>query len=65
MLQVAQAGWLPLLNVRVTLSTHSVDLVLPDATHSLIEDEGDAAPASQAIHDVVESARTTTPLANP
>lgn len=62
----AQAGWLPLQDEMVTLSTNSVHLMLTDATHiSLIEDEGDAAIASQAIHDVVESVRAATPLASP
>jgi hypothetical protein len=36
---------------------------LPNTTHaSLIEEKGDAAMASQAIHDVVESIRTGKPL---
>jgi pimeloyl-ACP methyl ester carboxylesterase len=62
----AQAGWLPLQDEMVTLSTNSVHRVLPDATHiSLIEDKEDAAMASQAILDVVESVRAGTPLANP
>lgn len=61
----AEAGWLPLQDEMVTLSTNSVHRVLPDATHaSLIEDEGDAAMASQAILDVVQSVRAGTPLAN-
>jgi hypothetical protein len=34
-----------------------------DSTHaSLIEDKGDAAMASQAIHDVIESIRASTSL---
>ena len=38
----------------------------PRSSHpSLIADEGDAAIASQAILDVVESVRAGTPLANP
>jgi hypothetical protein len=62
----ALAGWLPLQEEMVTLSTNSVQRVLPDTTHaSLITDEGDAAIASQAILDVVESVRAGTPLANP
>jgi len=61
----AQAGWLPLQNEMLNLSTNSVHRVLADATHSsLIDDESDAAAASQAILDVVESVRTGTPLAN-
>lgn len=62
----AEDGWLPLQDEMVTLSTNSVHRLLPDATHdSLIEDEGDAALASQAILDVVQSVRAGTPLANP
>jgi hypothetical protein len=50
----------------LNLSTDSVQRVLPDATHAaLIEDESDAAVASQAILDAVESVRTGTPLADP
>ena len=50
----------------VTLSTNSAHRVLPHATHdSLIEDEDDAAMASEAILDVVQSIRAGTPLANP
>jgi len=49
----------------LSLSTNSVHRVLPDVTHaSLIEDESDAAIASQAILDAVESVRTGTPLAD-
>jgi len=62
----AQAGWLPLQEKMLNLSTNSLHRVLPDATHaSLIEDESDAAVASQAILDAVESVRTGTPLADP
>ena len=58
----AQDGWLPLQNGMATLSTNSLHRVLPNTTHaSLIEDKGDAAMASQAIHDVVESVRTAIP----
>lgn len=61
----AEVGWLPLQDEMVTLSTNGIHLVLPDATHtSLIEDEGDAAVASQAILDVVRSVRAGTPLAD-
>jgi pimeloyl-ACP methyl ester carboxylesterase len=60
----AEEGWLPLQERMVNLSTNSVQRLLPDATHaSLIEDESDAAVASQAILDAVESVRTGTPLA--
>src|SRR3989449_6753443 len=59
----AQDGWLPLQDEMAALSTNSIHRVLPNTTHaSLIEDKGDAAMASQAIHDVVESIRTANPL---
>ena len=46
-----------------TLSTNSLHRHV-DATHaSLLEDEADAAAASQAIHDVVASVRNSQPLA--
>src|SRR5207245_4218127 len=58
----AQDGWLPLQDEMAALSTNSFHRVLPDTTHlSLIEEKGDAALASQAIHDVVESVRAGTP----
>src|SRR5215216_933064 len=45
-----------------TLSTNSLHRHV-DATHaSLLEDEADSAAASTAIHDVVESVRTSRPL---
>jgi hypothetical protein len=56
----AQDGWLPLQDEMAALSTRSAHLVLPDATHaSLIDDERDAAVASQAILNVVEMVRGT------
>ena len=59
----AQDGWLPLQDEMATLSNNSLHRVLPTTTHaSLIEDKGDAAMASQAIHDVVESVRAAIPL---
>ena len=59
----AQDGWLPLQDEMATLSNNSLHRVLPNTTHaSLIEDKGDAAMASQAIHDVVESVRAAIPL---
>jgi pimeloyl-ACP methyl ester carboxylesterase len=62
----AQEGWLPLQDEMAALSTNSIHRVLPNTTHSsLIEDKGDAAMASQAIHDVVESIRAGTPLTKP
>jgi pimeloyl-ACP methyl ester carboxylesterase len=62
----AQDGWLPLQDAMAGLSTNSIHRVLPNTTHaSLIEDQGDAAMASQAIHDVVASIRAGTPLTKP
>jgi pimeloyl-ACP methyl ester carboxylesterase len=62
----AQDGWLPLQEAMAALSTNSIHRVLPNTTHaSLIEDQGDAAMASQAIHDVVASIRAGTPLTKP
>jgi pimeloyl-ACP methyl ester carboxylesterase len=62
----AQDGWLPLQAEMAALSTNSIHRVLPNATHaSLIEDKGDAAIASQAIRDVVDSVRAATPLTKP
>jgi len=44
----------------------SIHRVLPNTTHaSLIEDRGDAAMASQAIRDVVDSVRAATRLTKP
>ncbi len=55
----AHDGWLPLQEKMGALSTNSVHRVIPDATHtSLIEEEGDAANAIQAILDVVEAVRS-------
>ena len=62
----APDGWLPLQDEVAALSTNSIHRVLPNTTHmSLIEDQGDAAMASQAIHDVVESIRAARPLTRP
>jgi hypothetical protein len=59
----AQAGWAAQQDDLATLSTNSVHRVLSGATHnSLIDDEGDAARSSDAIHDVVESVRVARPL---
>jgi pimeloyl-ACP methyl ester carboxylesterase len=53
------AGWLPLQEEMAGLSTNSSHRVLEDATHaSLIEDQGDAAQAIQAILDVVRAVRS-------
>ncbi len=62
----AQDGWLPLQAEMAALSTNSIHRVLPNTTHaSLIEDRDDAAMASQAIRDVIEAVRATTPLTKP
>jgi hypothetical protein len=46
-----------------TLSTNSAHRIVAGATHdSLLADPGDAAAVSHAIHDVVVSVRTSTPL---
>lgn len=59
----AQEGWLPLQSEMAALSTNSLHQVLPNATHtSLIEDEHDASVSSEAIRQVVESARTRSSL---
>ena len=59
----AQDGWLPLQDAMAALSTNSIHRVLPNTTHaSLIEDRDDAAMASQAIRDVVDSIRAGTLL---
>jgi pimeloyl-ACP methyl ester carboxylesterase len=55
----AHAGWLPLQEMMVSLSTNSTQRVIQDATHtSLIEDQGDSGVAIQAILDVVEAVRS-------
>jgi pimeloyl-ACP methyl ester carboxylesterase len=54
--------WQPKQDRMATLSTNSLHRHA-DATHdSLISDEADSAAASQAIHDVVASVRTSRPL---
>jgi hypothetical protein len=59
----AQTGWMPLQDGIVALSTVSVHLVLPNATHAaLTEDKTNAAISSQAVLDdvaAVGSARPT------
>jgi hypothetical protein len=46
------------------LSAYGIHRVVANATHtSLLETEGDAAAASQAIRDVVEAVRAQRPLA--
>jgi pimeloyl-ACP methyl ester carboxylesterase len=58
----ADGEWQSAQDHLATLSTNSLHRHV-DATHaSLLEDEADSAAASQAIHDVVESVRTSRPL---
>jgi pimeloyl-ACP methyl ester carboxylesterase len=58
----ADGEWQSAQDHLATLSTNSLHRHV-DATHaSLLEDEADSAAASQAIHDVVESVRTSQPL---
>jgi pimeloyl-ACP methyl ester carboxylesterase len=55
----AHDGWLPLQEQMASLSTNSVQRVVPDVTHdSLIDDEGDSANAIGAILDVVAAVRS-------
>jgi pimeloyl-ACP methyl ester carboxylesterase len=57
------AGWQAKQDQMATLSTNSSHRVAKATTHeSLLYDEADAAQASQAIHDVIESVRTSRPL---
>lgn len=60
----AQEGWLPLQGEMAALSSNSLHHILANATHSsLVEEEPDAQTSSQAIRQVVESARSGRPLA--
>jgi pimeloyl-ACP methyl ester carboxylesterase len=60
------AVWMAAQDKLASLSTNSRHRVVADATHaSLVEDETDAAAASQAIRDVVTSVRTSRPLPTP
>jgi pimeloyl-ACP methyl ester carboxylesterase len=57
------AGWEQAQDRMGTLSTNSSHRVAKATTHeSLLYDEADSAAASQAIHDVVVSVRTSRPL---
>ena len=57
------AGWAEKQNDLATLSTNSVHRTIDGATHAdLVEDQEKAAATSQAIHDVVSSLRSATPL---
>jgi pimeloyl-ACP methyl ester carboxylesterase len=56
--QNAMEGWLPLQAALGNLSTNTSQRSLPDATHSsLVDDEHDAANASDAVLAVVRSVR--------
>jgi hypothetical protein len=55
----AHAGWLPLQEKMVDLSTNSTQRLIQDATHtSLIEDQDDSAISIQAILDIVDAVRS-------
>jgi pimeloyl-ACP methyl ester carboxylesterase len=57
------AGWQAKQEHMATLSTNSSHRVAKATTHeSLLYDEADSAQASQAIHDVIASVRTSRPL---
>jgi pimeloyl-ACP methyl ester carboxylesterase len=57
------AGWQQAQDQMATLSTNSSHRVAKATTHeSLLYDEADSAAASQAIHDLVASVRTSRPL---
>jgi pimeloyl-ACP methyl ester carboxylesterase len=59
----AEADWFPMQDDLATLSTNSVHRFLDDATHAtLVEDEDTARRSSRAILDVVDAARTGTPM---
>ena len=59
------SGWMPAQDRLATLSTNSLHRVVAGATHeSLVAHAEDAAAVTQAIHDVVGSVRTSTPLAS-
>jgi hypothetical protein len=59
----AHAGWMPLQDEMLTLSTNSVHRVIQNATHtSLTEDKTESGISSQAILDVVDSVRSGTHL---
>jgi pimeloyl-ACP methyl ester carboxylesterase len=57
------AGWAEKQNALATLSTNSAHRTIDGATHlDLAEDQDKATATSQAIHDVVSSVRSATPL---
>jgi pimeloyl-ACP methyl ester carboxylesterase len=57
------AGWEQAQDRMAAVSTNSSHRVAKDTTHeTLLYDEADSAAAIQAIHDVIESVRTSLPL---
>ena len=59
----AQTGWLTTQMDLAALSDNSIHLVVAGASHqSLLDNQPDAAVASQAIAQVVDAARTGAPL---
>jgi pimeloyl-ACP methyl ester carboxylesterase len=60
----AHAGWMPLQDEMLTLSSNSVHRVIQNATHtSLTEDKTESGISSKAILDVVNAVRSSAPLA--
>jgi pimeloyl-ACP methyl ester carboxylesterase len=60
----AQTGWLTPQMALAALSGNSIHLVVAGASHeSLLDNQSDAAVSSQAIAQVIDAARTGTPLA--
>ena len=59
----AQTNWLEPQTELAALSDNSIHLVVAGASHqSLLDNQADAAVSSQAITQVVDAARTGTPL---
>jgi alpha-beta hydrolase superfamily lysophospholipase len=59
-----EAGWAAAQADLATLSTNSVQRLVPQGTHtSLLDDRADAAESSRTIRDVVRSARAANPPA--
>jgi pimeloyl-ACP methyl ester carboxylesterase len=59
------AGWMSAQDKMAKLSTNSLHPVVAGSVHaSLVEDREDACSVSRAIHDVVVSLRTSTPLSD-
>jgi hypothetical protein len=59
-------GWMTAQNAIAELSTNSLHRVEPGATHDdLVSDPTHTVAVVRAIHDVVASLRTKTPLSHP